>query len=68
MKITQNGEDKSIGIPVMPAVNKVEAIVPNIGMDLSKDQVKVLPGKFLSHNEIVLTCGNYTVYIYFFLI
>ena len=68
MKITQNSEDKSIGIPVMPAANKVEAIVPNIDMGLLKNQVKVLPGLLLSHNEIVLTCGNYTVYIYFFLI
>ena len=56
---------RSIGIPEMPAANKVEAIVPNIPMKLAGLE-KVLPGENSVVISVLKTYGNEAAYIFFF--
>ena len=63
--MTQNGEDRSIGIPKMPEANKVEAMIPRTHMKLFEGE-KTLP-EFSGVSLALNTSGNEADYISFFL-
>ena len=62
--MTQNGEDRSIGIPKMPEANKVEAMIPLTHMKLLEGE-KTLP-EFSGVSLALNTSGNEADYISFF--
>jgi len=56
---------RSIGIPEMPAANKVEAMIPDIHMKLFVGE-KVLPGEFSFVSMFVYPYGSEAAYIFLF--